>query len=275
MLDRLQSAFERLSAFSSDLAHDLRTPMNVLLGEAQVALSRPRSAEEYRAVVESSVEEYERLSRMIGNMLFLAQADNDRAAATMGWIDVDVVLGRVAGYFELLAEERGVTLHRSLSGSLGVPQLVWADESMLIRALSNLVSNALRYAPRGTSIDLDATVKATRACTIDVSNEGPSIAAIDQRRIFERFCFYQADPSRRTSASGSGLGLAIVLSIMELYGGKATVRSSSGERTRFTLYFPGGATSGVGSRGRSDDHPGEASPVRAAGELDSVHLPSP
>jgi two-component system heavy metal sensor histidine kinase CusS len=238
MLDRLQSAFERLSAFSSDLAHDLRTPVNILLGEAQVALSRPRSAEEYRAVLESSVEEYERLSRMIGNMLFLAQADNDRAAVTMGWIDLDAVLGRVAGYFELLAEERGVTLDRSLHSAAGVPRLVWADETMLIRALSNLVSNALRYAPRGTSIRLEATVEATRACTIDVSNDGPSIAETDQHRIFERF--YQADPSRRSSASGSGLGLAIVRSIMELHRGRATVRSSPRQRTVFSLYFPSG-----------------------------------
>ena len=83
MLDRLQNAFERLSAFSSDLAHDLRTPVGNLLGEAQVALSRPRSADEYRAVLESAVEEYERLSRMIGNMLFLAQVDNDKAAMSI------------------------------------------------------------------------------------------------------------------------------------------------------------------------------------------------
>jgi two-component system heavy metal sensor histidine kinase CusS len=148
------------------------------------------------------------------------------------------MLGRVAGYFELLAEERGVTLQRSLHGAAGVPLLVWADETMLIRALSNLVSNALRYAPRGTSIGLEAIVDATRACTIDVSNQGPAIAEADQHRIFERF--YQADPSRRSSASGSGLGLAIVRSIMELHRGRATVRSSQGQRAVFSLYFPGG-----------------------------------
>jgi two-component system heavy metal sensor histidine kinase CusS len=97
MLDRLQSAFERLSAFSSDLAHDLRTPISNLLGEAQVALSRPRSADEYRAVLESAVEEYERLSRMIGNMLFLARADNDQATLSAHWIELDAALDRVIG----------------------------------------------------------------------------------------------------------------------------------------------------------------------------------
>ena len=146
MLDRLQNAFERLSAFSSDLAHDLRTPVGNLLGEAQVALSRPRSADEYRAVLESAVEEYERLSRMIGNMLFLAHVDNDRAAMSIGWIDLDPALDRVIGYFELLAEERSVVLRKTLHAAPGVERRVWADETMLIRALSNLVSNALRYA---------------------------------------------------------------------------------------------------------------------------------
>ena len=119
MLDRLQGAFERLSAVSSEMAHDLRTPLSNLLGEAQVALSRPRSACEYRAVLESSVEEYERLSRMIGNMLFLARADNASLAISSRWIDLDSALDRVISYFELLAEERGVSLRKALDTTGG------------------------------------------------------------------------------------------------------------------------------------------------------------
>ena len=236
MLDRLQNAFERLSMFSSDLAHDLRTPISTLLGEAQVVLSRPRSAEEYRVVLESAVEEYERLSRTIGNMLFLAHVDNDQAALSARWIELDAALERVIGYFELLAEERGIALQRALRAEPGVERRVWADETMLIRALSNLVSNALRYAPRGTSIQLLATVGAARDCTIEVSNEGPPIAPEHTQRIFERF--YRADPSRQDSASGSGLGLAIVRSIMDLHRGTASVRSIPGQRTMFSLHFP-------------------------------------
>ena len=176
MLDRLQSAFDRLSAFSSDLAHDLRTPVGNLLGEAQVVLSRPRSADEYRAVIESAVEEYERLSRMIGNMLFLAQVDNELAAMSIERIELEPALDRVIGYFELLAEERGLRLQKTLRGPAEAARRVWADETMLVRAVSNLVSNALRHARGGTCIDLVATIEADGGCTIEVANGGPAIA---------------------------------------------------------------------------------------------------
>jgi two-component system heavy metal sensor histidine kinase CusS len=242
MLDRLQSAFERLSAFSSDLAHDLRTPVGNLLGEAQVALSRPRSAEEYRAVLESAVEEYERLSRMISNMLFLAQVDNDRAAMRIELVAVDRALQRVIGYFDLLAEERGVRLQQTVHGPADAACEVLADETMVIRAVSNLVSNALRYAPAGTCIELASSIGDDGGCVISVANRGPAISAEQQARIFERF--YRADASRHDSASGSGLGLAIVRSIMELHGGWAEVRSVAGERTVFSLHFPPPAREG-------------------------------
>jgi two-component system heavy metal sensor histidine kinase CusS len=236
MLDRLQNAFERLSAFSSDLAHDLRTPVGNLLGEAQVALSRPRSADEYRAVLESAVEEYERLSRMIGNMLFLAQVDNDRAAMAQTWVPLDAAIDRVIGYFEGLGQERGITLHKTMDVAAVASGRIWADETMLIRAVSNLVSNALRYADGGTSIGIAARIDGEGGCSIEVSNEGPPIASEQQPRIFERF--YRADASRHGSASSSGLGLAIVRSIMELHGGRAEVRSAPGQRTTFSLHFP-------------------------------------
>ena len=236
MLDRLQHAFERLSAFSSDLAHDLRTPISTLLGEAQVVLSRPRSAGEYRAVLESAVEEYERLSRTIANMLFLAHADNEQTAVMARWIELDAALQRVISYFELLAEERGIVLQMAIRVRPDGERCVWADETMLIRAISNLLSNALRYAPRGTSVRLSAAEGVAGDCTIEVSNEGPAIAAEHQRRIFDRF--YRADPSRHDSASGSGLGLAIVRSIMVLHRGTASVLSAPGQRTVFSLHFP-------------------------------------
>lgn len=237
MLDRLEGAFRRLTEFSSDLAHDLRTPINNLLGEAQVALSKPRSAAEYRAVLESAVEDYERISRLIENMLFLARADDPQAATNRLWIDLHRVLERGRGYFEMLAEERGVTLALDMQGAEPVWQQVWADETMLIRALGNLVSNALRYAPRGSRVLVSTRLHDGGGCSLEVSNDGEPIAEEHQSRIFDR-CF-RVDASRAGSASGSGLGLAIVKSIMDLHGGTASVISGPGRPTSFRLWFPG------------------------------------
>jgi len=240
MLDRLEASFRRLSEFSSDLAHDLRTPINNLLGEAQVALAKPRGADEYRLVLESAVEDYERISRLIENMLFLARADDPHAATNRLWIDLRPVLERASGYFEMLAEERGAVIELDMQGAEPPAwQQVWADETMLVRALGNLLSNALRYAPRGSTVNVATHVHDGGGCTLEVSNDGPPIPSELHERIFERS--FRGDESRAGSASGSGLGLAIVKSIMELHGGTATVISGMGRRTMFRLWFPGPA----------------------------------
>src|ERR1700712_3807449 len=209
MLDRLEASFKRLTDFSADLAYDLRTPINNLLGEAQVALSKPRGADEYRAVLESAVEDYERLSRLIENMLFLARADNPQAATRPMWIDLKPMLERASGYFEMLAEERGVSIGIEMGG-IEAPafQQVWADETLLVRALGNLISNALRYAPRDSTVTVSTDVHAGGACTLSVANSGVPIAPEFQQRIFERS--FRIDEARAGSATGSGLGLAIV-----------------------------------------------------------------
>jgi two-component system heavy metal sensor histidine kinase CusS len=247
MLDRLRDNFQRLSTFCSDIAHDLRTPLANLLGEAQVALSRPRSVEEYCMVLESAVEEYERLSRLIASMLFLAQVDNDRAVTMMGWVDVGAAMARVTAYFELLADERSVELRRSLRSEAG-QTCTWADEDMLVRAIGNLVANALRHASHGSTVRLDASLHAHGACTIAVANEGPPIAPGDWSRVFDRF--YRGDPARH--GSSSGLGLAIVRSIMELHRGSAAVVRSDGKATVFELRFPGPPRAGAPCPERRD-----------------------
>ncbi len=236
MLDRLEAAFKRLSEFSSDLAHDLRTPINNLLGTAQVALGRPRTAPEYRVVLESAVEDYERVSRLIENMLFLARADDARASIRTEWVDLCSASERLLGYFEGLAEERGVTVACELRGASNEACRVWADRLLLVRALGNLISNALRFADAGTAVLLVVTPEASGACTIQVSNQGPAIPPRDLPRVFDRL--FRVDPSREGSASGSGLGLAIVKSIMDMHGGQARVSSGTGQRTVFTLAFP-------------------------------------
>ena len=251
MLDRVESSFRRLSEFSSDLAHDLRTPINNLLGEAQVALAKPRCADEYRAVIESAIEDYERISRLIENMLFLARADDPRAAINRHWIDLRPLLARGRGYYELLAEERGVGMTLDMQGAEPAWQQVWADETLLNRAIGNLVSNALRYAPRGTSIGVTTQVHDGGGVTLEVANDGPPIAPEHQTRIFDRS--FRADESRAGSAAGSGLGLAIVKSSMDLHDGTVSVLSGPGRSTVFRLWFPGpkkvsGSGAGGGDR---------------------------
>jgi two-component system heavy metal sensor histidine kinase CusS len=230
MLERLQDSFMRLSQFSSDLAHDLRTPIGNLLGEAQVALSRTRGADEYRSVIESSVEELERLSRMIESMLFLARADNAQLALHPEVVDLAAEFERIRDYFEPLAQEKGVSIEANGTDS------VFADPSLLRRAIGNLVANAIQFTPRaGGTVTLGSARTAEGGTTIRVSNPGLEIPPAERGRIFDRF--YRVERAREDSTSSSGLGLAIVKSIAGLHAGSASVESGAG-RTTFTLVFP-------------------------------------
>lgn len=229
MLARLDESFTRLSQFSSNLAHDMRTPLTNLLAAAQVALSQPRTAEDYRDVIESSVDEYQRLSRMIEDMLFLARSEQADAALSFRPLDAAAEAGRVAGYYEPMAEDAQVRIEVTGQGT------VHADLLLFQRALSNLLSNALVQAPKGSIITIDCKEDA-HSTTLTVSDSGRGIEAHHLKRIFERF--YRVDPSRQGSASGTGLGLAIVKSIMNSHAGHCGCESQPDIRTRFWLRFP-------------------------------------
>ncbi|MBN3819202.1 heavy metal sensor histidine kinase [Paraburkholderia sp. Se-20369] len=228
MLDRLERSFGRLSQFSSDLAHDMRTPLANIISASQITLSRARSAEEYETLIDSNIEECERLQRMIDSMLFLARTDNARQHLKLAALDAADELQRLASYFQGLAEDAGVrvTVHGHAS--------VQADAPLFRRAVSNLVSNALEHAHRGSTIELAVSVDADHA-VVSVANQGAVIAPDQLDRIFERF--YRVDASRHGSARNAGLGLAIVKSIMALHHGSVGVTSDA-QRTIFTLRFP-------------------------------------
>jgi two-component system, OmpR family, heavy metal sensor histidine kinase CusS len=228
MLARLEDAFRRLSEFSSDIAHELRTPVSNLMTQTQVALSGSRSGEEYREILYSSLEEYERMAQMIGDMLYLAQTDNGLHKPGLEEVDLAAETQGLFEYFEAWAEERGVSLTRE--GVAVVP----GDRLMLRRALSNLLSNAIRHTPRGQSAHVSMETGGGVA-RIAIENPGEEIPAQHLPRVFDRF--YRVDPSRQRKEDGAGLGLAIVKSIVEAHGGTITATSGKG-LTRFLVTLP-------------------------------------
>jgi two-component system heavy metal sensor histidine kinase CusS len=229
MLDRLEEGVQRLSGFAADLAHDMRTPVNALMMQTQVALSRERPVEEYQALMASNIEEYERLSRMIENTLFLARADNARLAVHRDRLDLGAELANIRDYFEMLAEDKGVAL--TVESTPGL--VLEADPVLLRRAVNNLVSNAVAHTPAGGSISVQARAEGPWLA-LSVTNSGDGIPEEHREHLFDRY--YRADPAR-ASGTSSGLGLAIVRAIMQLHGGSARVDGGEGTAV-FTLRFP-------------------------------------
>jgi two-component system heavy metal sensor histidine kinase CusS len=237
MLDRLEESFERISRFSADIAHDLRTPVNNIRGEAEVALARARSADEYRDVIESCLEEAERLSALIGDLLFLARAESPLTDLRRERVDVGELLGGVREYYEASAADGGVSLTTDIADK---PVTAELDRTLLQRAVGNLVSNALAHTPAGGRVVLgtrtdfsDADYSAIR---IEVSDTGVGIPAEALPRVFDRF--FRVDSSRSQGSGGTGLGLAIVQSIALLHGGNVEISSQPGQGTRVTLHMP-------------------------------------
>ncbi len=237
MLARLEAAFRRLSDYSSDIAHELRTPVSNLMTETQVALTRARSPEEYREILHSNLEEFDRMARMIADMLFLAKADNGLLPRPAETVALAAEAQALAEFYEALAEEKGVSI--AVAGAASVT----GDHLMLRRALSNLLSNALRHTPAGGSVTIDIAQRGERVL-VTVSNPGPTIPADQLPRLFQRF--HRVDFSRTRQGDGAGLGLAITRSIVEAHGGTVGVASADG-LTRFWLELPLAASSAESS----------------------------
>ena len=231
MMGRLEDSFTRLSQFSADLAHELRTPIANLRGEAEVALTRARTADEYRNVLESSMEEYERLTEMTSRLLFLARAEAAETQIKTADVDVRVLIEELREFYEPYAEEREVKL--TCAGG-NVAEKLKADPVLLRRAISNLIENALRHTPPGGEV----TIALPERNLVTVTDTGCGIPPEHLPRIFDRF--YQVDPSRRKG--GTGLGLALVKSIMKMHGGDVSIASETGRGTEVTLRFPHSST---------------------------------
>ncbi|MBX3735980.1 MAG: heavy metal sensor histidine kinase [Candidatus Didemnitutus sp.] len=229
MLVRLDDSFRRLARFSADLSHELRTPINNLRGEAEVALRLPRSDSEYRRVLESSLEECGRLARLIDTLLFVARADHPAHTLVLRPLDAAEICRSVAEFFEPLASERSVTLLVRGAGR------VQGDSELLRRAVANLVDNAVKHAPDGGHVDLTVRAGPDGTTEIEVRDDGGGILETELPHVFDRFYRGRTHaPSQR----GFGLGLPIVRSIMELHRGTATIASVPQAGTTATLRFP-------------------------------------
>jgi two-component system heavy metal sensor histidine kinase CusS len=230
MRERLLDSFLRLTEFSDDLAHELRTPINNLLLQTQVTLDGEASLEHYRAALQANEEECQRLSRMISDMLFLAKADNRLVHPKREPLILGQEVSALLDFYEPLASEGGIQLEQSGSATLS------GDRLMLRRALSNLLSNAIRYTAPGLSVCVCIDASEPDWVSLSVTNPGPEIPVDQRERIFERL--YRGDPSRQDGRSDNvGLGLAISRSIAKLHGGDILVSCLDGENT-FTLRLP-------------------------------------
>jgi two-component system heavy metal sensor histidine kinase CusS len=231
MLDRLQDSFERLSQFSADIAHELRTPVNNLRGELEVTLGQQRSADEYREVLSSCLEESENLARMIDGLLFIARAEHPETEIAKESLNIATELTTAHEFFEAAAQDKRIEL--TVSAPQGL--VVELDRTLFQRAVSNLVANALAYTDPGGIVSITAREDAG-GVRVEVADTGIGIPPEKLPRIFDRFV--RVDWSRSSASGGIGLGLSIVRSIALLHGGTVEIESSEGKGARVTLIFP-------------------------------------
>jgi two-component system heavy metal sensor histidine kinase CusS len=227
MLARLEDSFVRLSQFSADIAHELRTPIGNIRGEAEVALTRSRSAEEYREVIESTIAECEHLGHIVDNLLFLARTEAAEGHLQRTSFKGRAAIEKIAAFHEPIAEEQRLSIR--CEGE----SIFMADEMLFERAVNNLVENAVRHTGPGGSIEITVANRGASA-EVAVKDNGSGIAREHLPRVFDRF--YRADSAR--SSEGVGLGLALVKSIMDLHGGSPRIESEPGHGTTVTLSFP-------------------------------------
>jgi len=227
MLGRMEEAFNRLSNFSADIAHDLRTPVTSMMTQAQVTLSQTRTIDEYQEILYSNIEEFEQMARMINDMLFLAQAEHGRSKPNVVSVDLVREVSGVFDYYEAWAEERDVTLR--VDGAATVS----GDQLMLRRALGNLLSNAISHSPPAETVRVILGTAEHGETSIVVENTGAEIPPEHLPRLFDRF--YRVDRSR--PEGGTGLGLAIVKTIVAAHGGTINVNSAPG-LTEFRIALP-------------------------------------
>lgn len=229
MLEKLEASFISQKQMIQDISHELRTPLTIMRGEMEVALKKARSPEEYKAVLESSLEEIGRLSVIVDNLLILSRFDNREILLDIKPVLLDRLLEESVSLARILAVRKHQTL--SLSGQVEVS--IPGDESQLRRAFLNIIDNAIKYTPeRGAiSVNIEKTGNSVR---VRISDTGIGISPENQNYIFDRF--FRVDKSR--SSQGFGLGLSITKSIIEAHKGRVVVESQENKGTTITVILP-------------------------------------
>ncbi len=229
LMERLEQSYGQLEGFNADVAHELRTPLANLMGQTEVVLSRERPVEELRDTLASNLEELQRLSAMVNDMLFLSQADRGAVARRGAPVSLATLAQQVVEFHEGPLEDAGLKLQ--VEGDATLP----VDESLFKRAVSNLLGNATRFASPGSTVVIGIAPDAGQQVRVEVRNEGPAIAAQSLPRLFDRF--FRGDESRCCDGQvHHGLGLAIVAAIARMHAGRTVAESSAGvTRVGFTL----------------------------------------
>jgi two-component system OmpR family sensor kinase len=231
MIARLETSFRQIQRFSADASHELRTPLTVMKGETELALRRPRSPDDYRQVLESSLEEIDRMTRIVDDLLFLSRADMGEIRMERRPVELDALVADIQRQAVVLGQEGGIdVLIKSLE-----PATVLGDEFRLRELVLNLVENAVKYSRPGGKVEMDLTAEGGNV-RFSITDEGIGIPPEAQDRIFDRF--FRTDLARAHCPKGTGLGLAICKWIAEVHHGRIEVQSELGKGSRFMLFLP-------------------------------------
>jgi two-component system heavy metal sensor histidine kinase CusS len=229
MLDRIEISFSHLTQFSDDLAHELRTPVNNLMGQTEITLTSQSLPEEYAQVLESNLEELQRISQIIENILFLARAENPQLDLKKVPLNVQDEISLVCEFYQAMADDKNIKV--SHAGKA----VMLANQVMFRRMISNILSNALKYTPADGKVDFFIKEN-EQSVEITLQDTGVGIPAAHLPKILNRF--YRVDPARSEHTGSVGLGLAIVKSIVYLHEGTMLITSEPGQGTTILLEFP-------------------------------------
>ena len=233
MLARLEDSFRKIQQFSADASHELRTPLTILRGETEVALRWAKKPEEFRNMLESNMEEIDRMGRIIENLLTLAKSDAGELPPDFKELSLSDLLQELYLQAKTLGESKdiGIALRLDVFEEIRIR----GDELRLRQMFLNLISNGIKYTPPGGRLEIALGIEGEDA-VVTISDTGIGIPEEDLPHIFDRF--YRVDKARNREAGGTGLGLAIVKWVAEAHEGKIAVRSAPGKGSAFTVYLP-------------------------------------